>query len=310
MFDNQNFISEDASQKVLEFAHRGLPTIIKGSAPVRTIGTLGQEAIRAVTSALEQFSNVRFLGDTESLPDALEAMGIYHRLSVSPDTPSPDLWSVWRQAEDSGLVYLYNGNETQEFHLTFRVAQDQVPYWLDAWTGEQQPLKVYQRTKRGILLSVTLATDQATIISFSRHEDCNPAEVHITSYSDNIVKIYASQNHSTVALVDGSDAAALTISTGRRIEVPALNGNSSFGDIEPGLWNLTLESWVPSDDPSVTRSIIETIDIGPQETLRPWSAIDGVESASGVGTYNNVLITPPGFASEKVASTHPLRPRS
>lgn len=300
VFDNQEFISEEAAQTVLEFAHKQLPIIIKGSAPSRSIGTLGQEAVAATMGALKDFDNVRFIEDDEPLPDVLGEFGVMSRVSVSQETPSPHLWSVWRQTEDSDLVYLYNGNETQTFDLTFAVSKDQIPYWLDAWTGEQHPLQVYQRTESGLSVSLTLESDQATIISFSK--SCISSGIHITSHSENVVKVYAGNNHSTVALVDGSNAASLTLSNGHQVEIPGLNSNSISENVELGLWNLTLESWVPSPDPSVTRSVVETIDQGLQETLRPWSAIERAENVSGVGIYTATLKTPPNYAAARVAT--------
>jgi hypothetical protein len=49
---------------------------------------------------------------------------------------------------------------------------------------------------------------------------------------------------------------------------------------------------VPDLDPTSTYSVIETFDLGEQETLVPWVEIPAVQNASGVGIYTTTFALP------------------
>ncbi|KAF5009389.1 hypothetical protein FDECE_4380 [Fusarium decemcellulare] len=196
-----------AAQKVLEFAQGGLPIVIIGNAPNMTIGqseSSRQKVMSESMSSLATLDNVKFIDDAKLLPDALSALKAQPRVSVSAETPAPGLWSVWRETEDADLIYLYNANETATFNLTFEVADDKIPYQLDAWTGEQRAWKTYQRTETSVSLSLTLAADQTTIFAFAEH--CGPKILHVTSHSANIEMIWVGEREELIALVNDSSS--------------------------------------------------------------------------------------------------------
>ncbi|KAJ3540266.1 hypothetical protein NM208_g5143 [Fusarium decemcellulare] len=302
VFDHQKYISPEAAHKVLEFAQCGLPIVIIGNAPNMTIGRSGssrQKLVSESMSSIATLDNVKFIDDAKLLPKALLTFKVQPRVSVSSETPAPGLWSVWRETEDADLIYLYNVNETATFNLTFEVADDKIPYQLDAWTGEQRAWKTYQRTEAGVSLSLTLTADQTTIFAFAEH--CGPKILHATSHSANIEKIWAGEREELIAFVNDSSAATLALSTGRQVDLPAQKGNFSISKLDQLVWNLTLQSWVPSDDSSVTRSVVKTIELGPQSSLRPWSAIGGMQNVSGVGVYTTTFSLPKNFELDQSA---------
>ncbi|KAM5365409.1 hypothetical protein ACJZ2D_011007 [Fusarium nematophilum] len=296
VFDNQIYISPEAAKHVLRLAKEGLPIVIIGNAPNTTIGTAGQHEVSRSMDSLPPLTNVKFIDGSDSLVETLAALDVQPRVSVAKESAASGLWSVWRETDDADFVYLFNDNETQTFNLTFEVADNKIPYQLDAWTGDQNPWKVYERTEAGISLSVTLVANQSTIFGFAEH--CGPEDVHVTDHSENVEKVLAGQGKGLIAFVNDSAAATVALQDGSRVDLAASNSVQEIGEL---LWNLTLESWVPSEDPSITRSVIDTIPLGVQDTLQPWSAIDGVQNVSGVGIYTTILPLPSDFDAQDTA---------
>ncbi|KAL2851122.1 hypothetical protein BJY01DRAFT_245062 [Aspergillus pseudoustus] len=301
--DRQEYITPEVARSLLEFARRGLPIVFIDEVPRAAIGSKGQDIVAESIEALAQFSNVVVISDEDSLPATLVSLGVEPRVSVSSETPSPGLWSVWRKTTDADLVFLFNEEEAElsTYTLSFDVSADKIPYQLDAWTGEQTRVGTYQRSETGITLDVTLAGNQTTIFVFQGlcgDDDNEP--LHATSHSTNIHKLDIHKldwrNASRpLAYLRDSAPARISLSTGEDIEIPALEEGLPTIELKP--WNLTVESWVPDSDPSNTHSVMETFELGEQNPLVPWSEIRAVQNASGVGIYTTPFTLPESSTS-------------
>lgn len=298
VFNQQAYISPEAALKVLSLAQAGLPIISLGSLPNTTIGSLGQEVVsKTIASVSRNFSNVRVVERESSLLSALEDLGVKPRLTIRPGGGT-ELYSFWRHTErGDDLVFLYNRGSSSTYKLAFEVGNDAAPYQLDAWTGSQSEVTVYERNERGISLAISLAAKQTTILYFSLPR--NAARPHVTGHSENVELIKRDEEGYLHALVNNDNPASITLSDENCIRVgPPPQNAIVIPPVRLGSWNLTLHSWVPGGlNVNTSRSKIETFYLGQQTTLVPWSEIPGMGNVSGVGIYTNYFDLPSNINS-------------
>ncbi|KAH7020387.1 hypothetical protein EDB80DRAFT_821289, partial [Ilyonectria destructans] len=300
VFWNQTYISAEASGKVLKFAKQGLPILFHGGVPNTTIGTSGQKTVTQNMASLSKFSNVKIVKDKQSLVAALQALDVKPRVSVESKKSSGNLYSVWRSSKNTELVYFYNKGSAASYDLTFNVAKNKIPFKLNAWTGEQHPWLSYKRSKAGITVSVTLKEMQTAIFAFAAQKE----GTYVVSHSANVEKIQLGEKSQIVALINDSNSATFTRSDGKTVKVPSFYGEKSLPKLNVGPWDLTLESWVPSSNPSDSHSKIEVMRLGSQNALVPWSKIPAAQNVSGIGIYTAKFTLPQNtvLESDKMAT--------
>ncbi|UPK96040.1 hypothetical protein LCI18_006975 [Fusarium solani-melongenae] len=289
---HQEYITPEAALKLVKFAQQHLPIVVYGKLPTKTIGSSGQSVVSKAMKSLKSFRNVKLVGDDKPLPEVLKSVGVHPRMSVQSKGKTSDLYSVWRATDTVDMVYLYNRGPKETFHLSFEVSKDKLPYRLNAWTGEQEPMFVYQRTKgdNAIRLSVSLSESQTTILAF--HPAQAKPRLHVVSHSDNIVAVRQQDRGDIAVLISDEKASSLTLSNEKEIKILALQGNLKVPTVKIQDWNLTIESWVPSSSSSTSRSSIEILPLGLQKELVPWSKMDVARNASGVGIYTSSFTIP------------------
>ncbi len=291
VFNRQVYISPEAAAKVLEFARAGLPIIALGALPNVTIGSLGQDFVsRTMASVSENLGNVKILDRNSSLLSALDELGVKPRVTIR--SGGSKLYSLWRSADAADFVLLYNRGDSDTFRVVFEVGNDKVPHILDAWTGTQSEVVVYERTERGISLSISLAAKQTAILGFVLPQSTK--KIHVTRHSANVEFVKRGLGGHLAAFVNDDDAARITLSNGNHALLRPRQNSTSNPLVSLGFWNLTLQSWVP-DGSNTSRSKIETFYLGEQRKLVPWSDIPGMSSVSGVGIYTNTLTLPKDF---------------
>lgn len=297
VFNDQAYISPEAAVKVLEFAENGLPIIVLGgSLPNVTIGTAGQDVVsEAMASVAAHKENVKFLSGSESVADVLAGLGVRPRVSIASQSAAT-IYSVWRSTDQAQLAFLVNKGETDTVGLTFEVGSDMVPFKLDAWTGEQLEVVVYERTDDGVTISTTFATEQTMIFAFVPSSE-DAQKTHVTSVSDNVEKVERGLEGELIAFIKDGDMANLSRSDGKHLRIKGQKCAAAVPrPVHLNHWNLTVESWVPEImEEGNSRTVKEPINLGLQDGLRNWTAIDEVRNVSGVGIYTTTFSLPEGF---------------
>ncbi|CAH0057191.1 unnamed protein product [Clonostachys solani] len=295
VIENQFHISPDASQKLVDFAEAGLPIVVIGGLPNTTIGSSGQDVVSENIASLgsSHYTNVRFIENEDELVQVLDDLHVTPRVSVEASEPAAaaaDLYTLWRSDANADYVFLYNKGSPATFGLTFAVGKDSVPASLNAWTGEQELIMAFNRYESGVNLNLTLQQHQTALIAFIPGE----ARPYVTSHTVNVVKIHDGPDGRLSVLINEPKAAKLIHSDKTTELIPELTQKPDvrLPNFEIGPWNLTLESWVPVDDPSDTHSAKKTLHLGPQAQLRPWSDFPAIQNVSGVGTYSASFIVP------------------
>jgi hypothetical protein len=278
-------LTPDASKLVVDFAKDGLPIYIIGTVPNTTIGARGQGLVSANVAELLTYESVHVLTTEEFSASVLAQDGITPRASIRGQSNAKNLFTFWRSDPTSGnqYVYLYNSGASDTFNISFAVPTGSKPYSLDAWTGLQQPIAVYEQANGATRLAVALNTNQTTIVAFSIAS--TTPESHVVSHSSNIQRIRETNRGSLEAWVTDTSNVWAVLSSGKQITVPSLEHGETLSNLTLGPWNLTVQSYGPSSDYTMLDSNITTIDVGRLDILAPWTKIAGLEQVSGVGTY-------------------------
>lgn len=303
---NQTYMTADASSRLLEYAAAGLPIFIVGTVPSTTPGTAGQEEVTANMAKLVEAPSVRTVSTADFPGSALASAGIVPRAAVQAggSGDARNLWSFWTSDGETGLklVYLLNkGAGSGTFNLAFESAG--TPYVLDAWSGKQSPLLVYNRTAAGtIATTLALESNQTAILAFSPKASRYQT---VAAHSDNIAAVRPGRNGVTEALLsDRSRAGSVTLPDGtRKAVVAAANNTAAPFNTTLDAWNLTVASYVPppGTNTTTTSSAIVPIDVGPLPSLVPWTAIPALRNVSGIGTYTTTFAFPSGDAGDLAA---------
>ncbi|KAI1031719.1 hypothetical protein LB504_000062 [Fusarium proliferatum] len=293
IINQQEFITPEASQKLLELADAGLPIVVIGSLPSTTIGSKGQDVVSKNISKFKgsKYSNIVFVKSADDLLSALGKLSVKPRVMTGLDA-AKDLYTVWRSDKGSDYLMLLNKGSSATFEITAEVKQGKVPYKLDAWTGKQAAMASFKRSSGRVAFQVSLKAGQTAIVTFTSGK----SKMGIVSQSENIIDTaYGSDGKEGISVILEDDkAASLTLSNGQTKKIPAASNSDRKNalDIDIGNWNLTLESWVPGPDEAKSASVKKVMKFGTQTTLKPWSEISGAQNVSGVGTYTATFDVP------------------
>lgn len=280
-------------QKLVEYAHSGLPIVFSGGVPQNLTGynTTGTEYVRSALASITDLDNVHIV-PYDNLAASLMSLGITPRTKVSADRT---WYTYWREDTKTSATYVFVYNDGWDSELgegsstgsiTFETTG--VPYHYDAWTGTMSPIAAYQQSNSSTTISMSLAGNQSTIIAFhhdemretSSHPFSLPPETFNASMSGgNMMTIKAGNASQPVLLSNGTDVS---------LPIPA-------APMQLSKWTLIVEAWNPPADleadqtkPSLSNS---TYNIS---SLQPWNAIsDELRNVSGRGFYSTSFNWPP-----------------
>ncbi|KAJ0154928.1 hypothetical protein HZ326_2761 [Fusarium oxysporum f. sp. albedinis] len=302
ILNQQQFITVEASQKLVELADAGLPVIVVGDLPATTIGTKGQDAVSKNISKLKgsKYSNIAFIKSADDLLNALGKLSVKPRVMTSSDA-AKNLYTVWRSDKSSDYLLLFNQGSSSTFEITAEVEQGKVPYKLNAWTGRQVAMASFKRSSGKVAFQVSLKEGQTAIVAFTSGK----LKTSIVTHSENVIDAsYSSDGKDGISVLLGdTQAASLTLSNGQRKQIPAASSSDKKNalNMDIGNWNMTLESWVPGPDETKSASVKKVMKLGTQKALQPWSEISGAQNVSGVGTYTATFQVPRVTSKDSIA---------
>ncbi|KAH8879860.1 hypothetical protein GQ53DRAFT_853096 [Thozetella sp. PMI_491] len=287
-----DYLTVSGTQRLADFAHAGLPIIFDGGVPTRmwSYNRCDAAKVNRTMHELATLPNVHVVDSpAESLADVLDSLGIQPRTRI---TANGTWYTLWREdtRADVDYVFVYNseGNATEG---TIEFASTKIPYWLDAWTGEQTPVVLYEQLEGKTKIPFSFAGNQTAIVAFVPKPLGAVPQHHATSATSGVVlsasgellsaKAGFSQGLGPLRVVT-SDGAAHDLS-------PA--GAAPF---QLQSWNLTVEHWEPPadlEDAAMTATKYNTTH--QLESLTSWQTIEGLENVSGRGYYKTSFRWPP-----------------
>ncbi|WP_251534884.1 glycosyl hydrolase [Nocardioides sp. P86] len=271
------------ASKVLALARQGLPVVLLGdwstAEPVGRAEPGETEELRGLLGELSVLSTTRqVLVDTE-IPTALADLG------VEPDVrhEASTVMTVRRRLGLTDLYYVANAKHAENRRLV-RVTQDlwltakdrsAVPVRLDAWSGRATPVAVHERDGDRVRVGVDLLPGQSTIIAL-----VPPARGRRSPSvrSTSAAAVLSDGHRLTVRAASAGDVetvraggGVVTTTVGRVREPLALEA-----------WVLEAEDWRPGAAATQTVKPVVRVQL---DALVPWSALPGLEDASGIGRY-------------------------
>ncbi|KAF4921943.1 hypothetical protein CGCVW01_v005626 [Colletotrichum viniferum] len=164
IFADQTKLTPEMAAQTEAFAEAGLPIFVIGSTNFQSVGVDGAASVLEIMAQALAKEGVTVLASVEELPAALAALDIRPRVSFPQDNAVENFLDV----------------------------AGRTPYTLNAWTGSASPLLQYTIEENHMVVPVTLAANQTTILAFfnqtSDASDENgtsilprPLSTHITS---------------------------------------------------------------------------------------------------------------------------------
>jgi hypothetical protein len=290
LIDNTTSLNLDSARQVLSYAEAGLPVVIVGDAPSQPQSFCAD--CPEIKAQIEQtFKSIMSLKTTKQVssqsgaPAALKALGIDPSVQYSTSSNVSTITTKRRIDESESIYFVYSSGAITE---TMFLEGEGYPLMLNFWTGEVTPIAAFDTASGYTEVNVTLGENAAQAIYLGKN---NP---------------YGLSNLSKYVTATDAEAFAelgniyLRSSKNRTCSAKLSNGkiiSHTFGNVplpvSPTTWTLSIEDWSPLSvnktglSSSLTsKTTLPSIKLN---TLRSWSNITGLESASGIGIYKTTV---------------------
>ena len=285
-----DYLTVPGVKKISEYAHAGLPIIFDGGVPTRlwAYHKCAAAKVTTIMNELAKLDNVHVIEGPRNLADEFMSLGIEPLTKVSSNG---SWYTVWREDTQNDIDYVFLYNELNSTTAgTIEFASTKVPYWFDAWTGEQTPVVLFEQTESRTKIPVTLYGNQTAIVAFlPKALEPVPAH-HAISASSGILSLTASGKSISVKANNQGGALQVKVSDGSVHNI-AITEAEPF-DLQT--WNLTVEHWSPPADLSDAKmTAVKTNTTHQLPYLVSWQDIDSLKNTSGRGYYTTTFHWPP-----------------
>lgn len=285
-------LTVSAAQRIAELARNGFPIVFLGSWDTPSADGLGtpadDAAVVAAVASAQARPNVRTVALPADVPGALAELGVKQHVTHERST----LIHVHRRTDDADLFYVANARhaenrklETVEQTVWFdrRTAQ-QVPFVLDAWTGEIARVAEYSREGDRIGVRLLLKPGQSTIIVLADKKWATPSSQRVPQVVS--TEAEAARVDGPKLIVRASQAGTYATALGdSRIKRAVIDKVPAVRELTE--WALEVEDWQPGSTPSTTRKIVTQRKLS---ALVPWLEVPGLEDVSGIGRYTTTVV--------------------
>jgi hypothetical protein len=258
-------------EKLAQYAHEGLPIVIAGGTPFNLSGynASGTSYVKSALASLTQLENVHEV-PAVNLSASLQSLGLTPRTKVNANR----IWyTYWREDEQAAKSYIFVYNDAWDCELGFGNSNGSVtfettgvPYFYDAWTGQNRPVHSFHQHDGCTTIPLVLAGNQSTIIGFHHNESA-------TSHEDK-------QHH--------------TPSASNTWAEPFQSSPQAKSAKTLSSWTLVTESWTaPEDIYADQTQSAKSNSTWELSSLQPWNEIsDSLSNVSGRGFYNTTFSWP------------------
>jgi hypothetical protein len=199
-------------------------------------------------------------------------------------------YTQWREDSTTRTAYIFVYNSGAYSTGSISFSSTRIPYFYNAWTGEQIPVLQYVVASGRTTIPVQLAPDQTIIIAFlTTAIDTSPApEIYVTATPLSVLGFSYTTSTGLVAKIPYSNTTT-TIVTSDSVShvIAAQNIGNSFSLAN---WTLVAESWAsPENVADLTTVASKTNSTYFLPVLQSWPLITGLSDVSGVGYYNTTF---------------------
>jgi hypothetical protein len=275
------------STAVAQYAKSGLPIIISGGIPTQIASSTDLAAAQKLLKDITSLRNVYQVAAGPLAETLASDACITPMTSVSANATWYTQWREDNTAKAS-YVFVYNSGAYSTGSISF--ASKRIPYFYNAWTGEQIPVLQYTVASGLTTIPLQLAADQTIIVAFlataidsslvpAVHVTTTPNSVLGFSYATSTGLVAKMPYSSTTTTIVTSDSVKHVIAA-QKIATPFALGN----------WTLVAESWTsPANPADVTTVATKTNTTYVLPTLQSWPSITGLSAVSGVGYYSTTF---------------------
>jgi hypothetical protein len=231
-------LTPEGVQYLATYAEAGLPIIISGGLPSK-YGSGNQVAVSKAKTTFQSRSNVHQV-PLEGLAASIKSIGITPRVQVQSNG---SWYPRWRETSSGDIyVWIYNDGADSTESLTF--ATTGTPYFLNAWTGEEELIFEYTATSGSTMLPFALKKHETRIVKFTKKTQLLR---HATTSSDSVLGF-------NVQLLGSLIQAKVAYSTSLSTVSTSFGSPQTFGTtgVQPKYtlndWSLVIEHWGPPDN--------------------------------------------------------------
>lgn len=218
-------------------------------------------------------------------PAALKALGIDPSVRYSTSSNVSTITTKRRISDSESIYFIYSSSAITE---TVYLKGEGYPLMMNFWTGEVIPIVAFNTAGGYTEVKLSLGENAAQAIYLGKRNPYGLSNLSKYVIATDAEVFAESGNIFLRSGKNGTHTAKL--STGRTISV-------EFDDVpaplSPTSWTLSVEDWSPMNvnetglNSSLTsKNRLSSIELN---TLKPWTNITGLESASGIGTYKTTV---------------------
>lgn len=226
----------------------------------------------------------------QSLLSESEVVKALKELNLQPAaenvSPAPILY-IHRVDVENHVDYYwaYNSDIYQDHATIASMKGTGIPYTLDAWTGIIAPILNYTTSGDRFNIWIELRSNQSTILAFAPKgffPNTQTPDIHVVKTNAEYLS-YSASSQSIIARSSSHGQKAITMSNGNAFTLHGFE--EQIIPLELGLWNLTIQDWLPNPDRFNNYTSIFQYHNLTLDRLIPWYNISGLYSTSGLGTY-------------------------
>jgi hypothetical protein len=288
------------AERLLAFTKKGLPLVFLGDWSVATVPGVAKdgenEKLRSKLTELFAQPKVRVVAAEAEVPTALEALGV--RPDVQYGTGST-LLNAHRVDDGVDYYYLCNGKHAEtvkppvaaighEITLT-RTDRKSIPYRLDPWTGEVEPIALYTEDGGKVTVRIALQPSETAVIALA------PGRAPYAVKSE-AAEVRAADGH-RLAIRDTRPGTYTTTLPGGRTAAATIGALPAALTLTQ--WRLQAEDFGPGATPAETTTTRHDLAL---DGLKPWPQIPELADASGIGRYTATVELGPDWADEETGA--------
>ncbi|KAL4798786.1 hypothetical protein BDV19DRAFT_402137 [Aspergillus venezuelensis] len=286
---------------IRDYARRGLPIILSGGRPKYSPSgaSCTEQALNDALDELQAARNVYTVRKGQ-VAAKLAELSLLPRALVDT-SGSGVVYTTWREDKETGFNYAFIFNN-ESHHVTgnAQFASSDVPYLLDAWTGERQRVLTYSRSQENRTTStkilISLDAGQSVIYAFDTKTSSAKESCYFSSLPSPALDVTQPQPSTLVVKIPYQNSNTRVEATFPNGSTVTLKPNAPSRNRELAHltnWTLTAEHWEsPPNTSDATIIAAKRNTTHHLNDVKSWLDIPGLQNASGIGYYETSFTWP------------------
>ncbi|CAI6090681.1 unnamed protein product [Clonostachys chloroleuca] len=298
---NSTAMNLETAKMILSYDQKALPIVLVGDLPTTTLSYFSDEE-KQTRNMQRVLSNVQNLKTTTTARTSSDVPAALKKLGVTPlaqySSGSNNALTTLRRIKVSGYIYwIYNGREIKSSG-SIKLEGESQPFRIDLLSGLVSGMPVFSMTNGYTSVDINIASGASIAIYLGENNPFGASSL------DTYLVSTTCRSH----VRDGSVYVASNVScnaktnTGKSISLSPEDSLPS--SISSFAWTLSVEDWAltvanetGADSYKTMKTNLSSIALN---ELRPWNEIDGLETASDIGTYRNAFDIKKNIAETRI----------